>query len=208
MAFEVLIECPADDGEPSCKAPAVVRVAGGHGRAGDVGVRSRLGRDLETRLRRRAPRVTPQPETPDQQSAAGNEPAPSPPAGEPEAPVGPPPPTIPLEPSGEPESPPVPEPPPAAAERDAPPPVEPPATAPVGPAAAPPVPAAPAPAPPLAPAAPAPPPAEAPPPLGAPLAAADGSAAGGLGHDRPEVLAGAAFAGGFLVALILKRLAG
>jgi hypothetical protein len=45
------------------------------------------------------------------------------------------------------------------------------------------------------------------PPLGAPLAAADGSAESGLPHDRPEVLAGAAFAGGFLVAMILKRLA-
>jgi len=31
---------------------------------------------------------------------------------------------------------------------------------------------------------------------------------GGLVEERPEVLAGAAFAGGFLVALILKRLGG
>jgi hypothetical protein len=36
----------------------------------------------------------------------------------------------------------------------------------------------------------------------------DGSPASGLPDEHPEVLAGAAFAGGFLLALILKRLAG
>ena len=97
--------------------------------------------------------------------------------------MGPPPPTIPLEPSGAaPASP---------ADADAPPLVE--------PAAADPAPVSPAPA-------PAPPP-EAAPPLGVPLAAGDGSPPSVLAHDRPEVLAGAAFAGGFLAALILKRLA-
>ncbi len=70
--------------------------------------------------------------------------------------------------------------------------------APISPAPAPPTPAPPA---------PAPPPPEAAPPLGAALAAADESSPSGLANDRPEVIAGAAFAGGFLVALILKRLA-
>jgi hypothetical protein len=40
-----------------------------------------------------------------------------------------------------------------------------------------------------------------------PLAAADGSPPSGLAYERPEVLAGAVFAGGFLIALVLKRLA-
>jgi len=54
---------------------------------------------------------------------------------------------------------------------------------------------------------PAPPTAVAAPPLGAPVAAVDGSPASGVPDEHPEVLAGAAFAGGFLLALILKRLA-
>jgi hypothetical protein len=45
------------------------------------------------------------------------------------------------------------------------------------------------------------------PPIGDALAAADGSAPSGLAYEHPEVLAGAAFAGGFLIALALKRLA-
>lgn len=45
------------------------------------------------------------------------------------------------------------------------------------------------------------------PPLASqPAGASDGSPGGSLIEERPEVLAGAAFAGGFLVALILKRL--
>ncbi len=50
------------------------------------------------------------------------------------------------------------------------------------------------------------------PPLAAPLpgdsrAAADGSPPRGLAYERPELVAGAAFAGGFLVAQLLKQLA-
>ncbi len=115
-----------------------------------------------------------QPQTPDQADAVGQQP--SPPAGEPEAPVAPPPPTIPFEPSGGESAP----------------------TA-VEPAATPPAPGA-------APFAPVPSPPDAAPPLGAPLAAGDGEPSSGLADEHPEVLAGVAFAGGFLAALILKRL--
>jgi hypothetical protein len=45
-------------------------------------------------------------------------------------------------------------------------------------------------------------------PPAASVAVVDGSPTGGLPDEHPEVLAGAAFAGGFLLALILKRLAG
>jgi hypothetical protein len=178
----LLIECSADDGEPPGQAFAVVRTAGGNRCARDACVHSRLACDLEAHLRRRSPRVTEQSQSPDQQDAAGQQPSPSPPAGEPEAPVAPPPPTIPLEPS---------------ASEGAAPAVEPLATPPL------PGPAPPAP-PPTAPLASRP---DSAPPLGAPLAAADGSPPSSPAEERPELLAGAAFVGGFLVALILKRLA-
>lgn len=57
-------------------------------------------------------------------------------------------------------------------------------------------------APPVAPKPPPPAPAPVPPPIPVPP---DSDASGGLAHDRPEVLAGGAFAGGILLALILKR---
>jgi hypothetical protein len=58
----------------------------------------------------------------------------------------------------------------------------------------------------------APPPVSAAPPFAAPTpsdsrAAADGSPPRGLAYERPEALAGVAFAGGFLVAQLLKQLA-
>jgi hypothetical protein len=182
VAIEVLIECSADDGESPGQAFAVVRTAGGHRCARGACVHSRLGSDLEAHLWRRSPRVTEQSQSPDQQDAVGQQPSPSPPVREPEAPVAPPPPTIPLEPS---------------AGEGAAPAVEPLATPPL------PEPAPPAPAP----TAPLASRADSAPPLGAPLAAADGSPPSSLAEERPEVLAGVAFAGGFLVALILKRLA-
>jgi hypothetical protein len=218
-AWGSLIESRPDEGEPPGQAEspgqeaAVVRTSRRNWRAHEPGLDARREHDLDARLRRRSARVTEQPPRPDDPDQAAEEAATeawAPPAeGEAKphgdelseatapAPAAETPTEVHAVPTEISPAVPAPERPAPVAEEAAP-------AAASAPEPEPPAPAPEAPAPePVRPPPPPPPPAPPPPPP----AIADGGAGTAAAAERPEIPVAAAFAAGFVLAMILRRLA-